>query len=317
MNDTENPLQPKEILRYPLDLQRDANNGIVKITIKERRDAQVMKHIFLPMPTGFNISDGASFTNFEKSTMSMGADVIKRGMAGFASGGVEGGLDAMGLSSRGASGSDLTGSASAFAADSAALGLLYFGGMPIGGMVAQEAAFAAGAAIDKGARSRFQDNPIREYSLTIQMSPKSQKENKEIDKIIKMLRGYTYANRGTNTFALDYPPEMLVEFYHGPADGDGTLNKFMPVLMPSYLKTVSTTYNPNTFGLHHDGGMEQYDLALSFGEIKRLTRDELETLEGNQLEQERHEELYKEQQDIAAAVRKAETEGKDLVIGED
>ena len=314
MSDTEKSLQPDEILRYPLDLQKDANNGIVKITVKERRNKQSMKHIFLPMPTGFNISDGASFTNFERGDMAMGMEVLGRGVKGFLDGGVDGFRESLNLNARGAT--DVAGGASAFSADAAAMGLLTYGGLPGGlGTGAQEAAFAAGAAIDKGARSRFQDKPIREYNLTIQMSPRNQKENKEIDKIIKMLRGYTYANRGTNTFALDYPPEMLVEFYHGPADGDGTLNKFMPVLLPSYLKTVSTTYNPNTFGLHHDGGMEQYDLALSFGEIKRLTRDELETLEGNKLEQDRHQELYFEAQLAAEAANRAlaaaNTEGED------
>ena len=300
-------LVPDEILRYPLNLQDEANNGIIKITIKERRASQIMKHIFLPMPTGFNISDGASFTNFERSGMSMGAKVIEEGVAGFLSGGVQGGLDAMGLNSRGAGMDDITGGASAFAADTAALGLLYFGGMPLGaGQMAQEAAFTAGAAIDKGARSRFQENTIREYNLTIQMSPKSEKENQAIDKIIKMLRGYSYANRGTNTFALDYPPEVLVEFYHGP----GKINEFMPVLMPSYLKSVATTYNPNTFGMHADGGMEQYDLALSFGEIKRLTRDELEVLESNKLSDNRHNELYLEQQLIAAGLKTVENKVK-------
>jgi len=311
MDEEENGLKPDEILRYPLNLQDDANNGIVKITIKERRDAQVMKHIFLPMPSGFNISDGASFTNFERSMGSMGFDIAKRGIAAFAEGGLDAAMRELNIGSRGAGMDDITGSASAFAADSAAMGLLAFGGLPGGlGTGSQEAAFAAGAAIDKGARSRFQENTIREYNLTIQMSPRNQKENKEIDKIIKMLRRYSYANRGSNTFALDYPPEMLVEFYHGPADGDGKLNEFMPVLMPSYLRTVSTTYNPNTFGLHGDGGMEQYDLALSFGEIKRLTRDELEALESNKLSDNRHNELYLEQQQIAEAAKKAENKIK-------
>ena len=293
-------LVPDEILRYPLDIQDDTNNGIVKISIKERRNKQSLKHIFLPAPSGFAISDGANFTNFEKGELAMGFDVLSRGVKGFMDGGVDGFRESLNLNNRGAT--DVAGGASAFSADAAAMGLLTYGGLPGGlGTGAQEAAFAAGAAIDKGARSRFQDNSIREFSLNVQMSPRNKKENKAIDKIIKMLRGYTYANRGTNTFALDYPPEMLVEFYYDT----GKRNTYMPVLMPSYLKSVSTTYNPNSFGLHADGGMEQYDLALSFGEVKRLTRDELETLEGNQHKEERHNELYYEAQLAAEAAERA------------
>ncbi len=282
-----------EIYRYPLDLGNSLEksaNGIVKITIKERKGEKKLLHFFLPAPSSFSFADGATFSNFEKGELGMAVDQIAKATKGFMDGGLEGAQAALGLNARGAS--DVAGGVSAFSADAAATLMVAAGGL----QSANEAAFAAGAAVDKGARQRFVDNTIREFSLNFQMSPRNKDENKAIDQIIKLLRRYTYASRGDNTFALNYPPEMLVEFYH-----KDKANKFMPVLMPSYLKGLSTTYNPNSFALHEDGGAEQYDLALNFGEIKRLTREELVKLEEKQLNEERHNELYKLQQNIAEA----------------
>ena len=42
--------------------------GMMKITIKERRDRQVMKHIFLPAPSGFNMPEGG-FTPTDMSAL--------------------------------------------------------------------------------------------------------------------------------------------------------------------------------------------------------------------------------------------------------
>lgn len=277
-----------EIYRYPLDLGNSLEksaNGIVKITIKERKGEKKLLHFFLPAPSSFSFADGASFSNLERSELSMAGQQIAKGLKGFVEGGITGVQDALGLNTRGAT--DAASGVGAFSADAAAVGLVLAGGL----QSTQEAAFAAGAAVDKGARSRFVENTIREFSLNFQMSPKNEKENKAIDEIIKLLRRYTYASQGDNTFALNYPPEMLVEFYHKDQP-----NKFMPVLMPSYLKGLSTTYNPNSFALHKDGGAEQYDMALNFGEIKRLTREELIALEEQQEEEKRHNELYKAQQ---------------------
>ena len=122
------------------------------------------------------------------------------------------------------------------------------------------------------------------------------------------MRAYTYASKGDNTFALNYPPEMIVEFYH-----KNKPNKFMPILLPSFLESVATNYNPNTVAMHEDGGMEQYNLSLSFVETKRLIREELETLIQNGKNNERHQELYAYQQAVLDAAQNLEEEGKKIV----
>ena len=285
-----------EKLYYPIDTTafESKANGFVKITIKERVLATAgegfLKHIFLPQPSNFSFSDSASYNEFEQGQLAKAAKVV--GQAGMNmigeminNGGPSmntllAGGDAFG-GTRGAG--DLTSGADAFSADLVAASLAAFGGMA----AVQELGFERGVAIDKGMRTRFDANPIRGFQLQIELAPTSSKENKAIQNIINTLTLNTYASQGSNVFGLNYPPEMLVEFYHA-----GKPNLNMPVLQPCFLESVQSNFNPNGYGLHADGAPEQYNLNLSFKEIKRLTQEELKSLRSKQATQERDNELY-------------------------
>ena len=274
------------------------NNGFIKITIKERRGAQNIRHIFLPQQSGFQFTDGASYNDLEQSNLFRAIGAGFNALKGQGEGLIAN------LQKR-AEGFDdgITSGLGNFSADAAAAALLAGGGLPFIGSSVGNFALQQGAAIDKGIRTRFNENPIRKYSLEFQLSPSDEKENETIHNIIEVLRAYTYASKGDNTFALNYPPEMIVEFYH-----KNKPNKFMPILLPSFLESVATNYNPNTVAMHEDGGMEQYNLSLSFVETKRLIREELETLIQNGKNEERHQELYAYQQAVLAAAQAAEAE---------
>ena len=300
---TTDPGQCYMPLKFPsgedlFNTDEGSNNGFIKITIKERRGAQNIRHIFLPQQSGFQFTDGASYNDLEQSNLFRAIGAGFNALKGQGEGLIAN------LQKR-AEGFEngITSGLGNFSADAAAAALLAGGGLPLIGSSVGNFALQQGAAIDKGIRTRFNENPIRKYSLEFQLSPSDEKENETIHNIIEVLRAYTYASKGDNTFALNYPPEMIVEFYH-----KNKPNKFMPILLPSFLESVATNYNPNTVAMHEDGGMEQYNLSLSFVETKRLIREELETLIQNGLNNERHQELYAYQQAVLEAAQAAEAE---------
>ena len=276
-----------EMFYYPIDTTafESKANGFVKITIKERtlmtQGEGFLKHIYLPQPSNFSFQDGATYNGFEQGQLAKAAKIGGQALIDFITGNNQGALDSIGADR--ANANDVVGSAEAFSADAVAAGLAMAGGMPI----VQELGFERGVAIDKGTRTRFLDNPIRSYQLQFEMAPESEKENKAIQTIIELLTTNTYASEGSNVFGLNYPPEMIVAFYHNSLP-----NLNMPALQPSFLQSVQVNYNPNGYGLHHDGAPESYNLNLSFTEIKRLTQEELISLRTKQKDKIRDAELY-------------------------
>ena len=286
-----------EMFYYPIDTTafESKANGFVKITIKERtlttQGEGFLKHIYLPQPSNFSFQDGATYNGFEQVQTAKAVKLGGQALLDL----FNTGEDTLGIGRLDTS--DKLGSAEAFSADAVAAGLAMAGGMPI----AQEIGFERGVAIDKGTRTRFVDNPIRTYQLQFEMAPESEKENKAIQTIIELLTTNTYASEGSNVFGLNYPPEMIVAFYHNSLP-----NLNMPALQPSFLQSVQVNYNPNGYGLHHDGAPESYNLNLSFTEIKRLTQEELTSLRTKQKNKIRDAELYD------TTLRKVlETTGKD------
>ena len=272
-----------EILYYPLRLESELDKGtsMLKFTIIERRDRSKITHIYTPAPNQFTISDGASYDTIDKGDIQMAFGGAMN-LAG------EGLSALMGEQTRFNSGGAQ--SAESFSADLAVTGLLFGGGIPFIGGAMGEFAFQAGAAVDKGERTKFLANAIRSYSFMIEFSPESSKENKEIVEIIETFRRYTYASRGQNVLSLNYPPEILCEFFNGDKR-----NPNFPTLAPSYLEGVQSNYNPNTFALHTDGAPETYTLNLTFKEAKKLIREEIDELRNAKESDARHKELYKNQ----------------------
>ena len=270
-----------EILYYPLRLESELDKGtsMLKFTIIERRDRSKITHIYTPAPNQFTISDSASYDTLEKNDIAMafggGLSLAREGVNAL-----------MGNETRFNSGGAQ--SAESFSADLAVTGLLFGGGIPYIGGQMNEIAFAAGAAVNKGERTRFVSNAVRNYSFMIEFSPESSKENKEIIEIIETFRRYTYASRGQNVLSLNYPPEILCEFFNGDKR-----NPNFPTLAPSFLESVQSNYNPNTFALHSDGGAETYTLNLAFKETKKLIREEIDELRNAKESDSRHKELYK------------------------
>ncbi len=288
-------LEPTEVLYYPSRLESDLSKGtsMLKFTIIERRHREIMKHIYLPSPNSFNLNDGASYDSLDKGD-------IQQAFGGAAS------LLGQVIRGEGARGGDAAG-AESFTADLAVTGLLFGGGIPVIGGSMNEIAFQAGAAANKQERTRFVGNAIRTFSFQIELSPESSDENKKIVKILDTFRRYLYASKGTNVLALDYPPEFLVEFYNGK-----TVNTNFPVFAPAYLESIQTTYNPNTFALHTDGGAETYTLNLTFKESRKLIREEIDELKANQESNTRHQELYKNQYLTADQVAQLERGARKL-----
>ena len=93
----------------------------------------------------------------------------------------------------------------------------------------------------------------------------------------------SYPLKGINRLALNYPPEVIVNFKNTNENGELTHNEHYPALLPAFITGVDTDYSVDTIAHHRDGSPQSYTLKLQFTEVKRLIRDELETLEAVRL----------------------------------
>lgn len=296
-------------IAYPRDLDNfDTKQNIVHFCIMERRGFRNIHNIYLPQPGNFTISDSAQYDEIERSAMAnlaMGGGAL-----------ADKAINAlMNPGSFNAKNMFNTESLSSLAADAAVVNTLVTGGLPLIGSISGELAYAAGATQDRGQRTRYTNNTIREFSFEFTMQAKNKQETNDIKNIIDMFRKFSYPLKGSNNLALSYPPEVIVTFRHS-LDGKMVPNPYMPALLPAFLKGISTDYNPNTIATHTDGSPQAYKISLNFVEVKRLIRDELEGLEQSRIQQREHELFYATTTEVADALTDLNGSNPGLLSGE-
>ena len=132
-------------------------------------------------------------------------------------------------------------------------------------------------ALHPNLRNRFEGVSLRGFTFTFKFLPKSARESIEVQKIIKFFRFHAYPEQipPDTSFGVgyEYPNLFKIQLLSGAGGGNfeevGTPIKF------SYLRSISTNYNPQTPVLHDDGSPIEIDLTLSFIENKSLTRQDI------------------------------------------
>jgi len=129
--------------------------------------------------------------------------------------------------------------------------------------------------INPNTRALFRGVTIREFSFTFKMIASSAKEAQTVEKIIKHFRKEMYPEvydptSGGLPLAYKFPNAFGIEFlYKGQEAKISKIDK-------CFLRTASTTYNPQSSSFHTDGQPVEIDLTLNFTEMRTLSKQDIE-----------------------------------------
>jgi len=133
-------------------------------------------------------------------------------------------------------------------------------------------------ALHPNIRNRFTGVSLRSFSFAFKFLPKSQRESDEIKKIVKFFRFHAYPHQipPDTSFGVgyEYPSLFKIQLLSGAPEGSSYYNVGTPIKF-SYLRSISTSYNPTTPVLHDDGAPTEVDLSLTFTEHKTLHRGDI------------------------------------------
>lgn len=132
------------------------------------------------------------------------------------------------------------------------------------------AAVAAGTGITANPhrRSVFQDVSLRQFSFNFIMQPLSLREAEASKDIVKFFRTNLYPEQiGSDVYK--FPTKFKIRFKYGDKE---VANK----LLPAYLTSVQTQYNPRSSSFHKDGEFTEIGISLTFQEETTLTRQLVE-----------------------------------------
>jgi len=135
------------------------------------------------------------------------------------------------------------------------------------------------ATMNPNIRTNFNGVAVREFNFQFQFIPVSAEESLAIKSIIKFFRFHSYPEEispiGTSfSVGLEYPNMFKIRLLSN-AGGKHFKNIGTPIKL-SYLKSVSTTYNPTSPVLHEDGAPTEITMGLTFVEYKAQTRKDIE-----------------------------------------
>ena len=240
----------QETYIFPSSLRADADNGHPCVQFKVMQPANTTQdvNIFLYQPSGVSVIDGASYTNLDM------------GLLGAASGLADSG-----------------GKTKFTQSDAVAAGLLgkdavaSFTGLDIakGGAVG---ALKSGVAANPYTRVAFEGTSLRTFEFNFKLVAESAEETEIAKKIERTFRKFLYPERA-GAIALAYPPLFQITYF---TNGEESL--YMPRIKPSYLTSLTTTFNESTNAVFQGTGAPiEITLALSFQEERQLVRQDLYT----------------------------------------
>ena len=243
-------------LIFPASLASDATKGDnhVRLEIHELENGVRINPyiIHLHYPIGFAVTDAGSYGTMDAGAVGAGMKAVLQGL-GFSN------SDQTQLT-----GSDLKAAASANAELAS--------GIPGIDMFAKGArikAMEAGIAQNPFTYVTYEGHQLRSFTMDFKLISESEKEAETIRKIIDVIRNYSMPE-STGSLSIQYPAHFEIEFYQG-----GEPNPFMPKIFTCHLTSLATTYNATSNIFHADGAPLETDMALSFQEIKTLTRGDL------------------------------------------
>lgn len=250
---TENSDKAKEestIFTFPARLRAETDNGAAHIRFKviDKNETGPTVHLFMPL--GVNVPDAAAYTTMDLGLVGGGESFLKNAAAGDA---------AVQSSDMIAAGATAGGIAATKFGDSLGVGALTGG----------TAQLRAGVASNPYTETQYTGSNIRSFGFTFKLVSESAAEADTALAIENFFRENMYPEEGGD-FTLKYPNRFKIEFYNG-----ASINKYMPTIKECYLLSLNTTYNATSNAFHDKGQPVEVDIAVTFQEVKALTRGDL------------------------------------------
>lgn len=148
----------------------------------------------------------------------------------------------------------------------------------VGSEIGQAAQISGAVAVNPNVRSAFRGVALREFSFTFKFIARSQKEARQVEKIIKYFRVYSYPESieaGGISAGYKYPDMFEIDVRHEP-----TGKRVGTKIQDCFLRSVSTNYNPSSMSFHSDGRPVEIDLSLNFIEERTLSRKDIDQVDG-------------------------------------
>ena len=133
---------------------------------------------------------------------------------------------------------------------------------------------ATGVTVHPNSRALFKSVHLRSFAFSFKMIASSQAEAIQIQEIIKGFRTELYPEEITASENSDikagyvYPNKFDITMTY---KGSRVATKFLR----SYLRSVTTTYNPSSMGWHLGGYPSEVDLTLNFSEPRTLSKQDI------------------------------------------
>lgn len=230
--------------------------------VKEILEGNGPDVVTLYLPQGLNIRDGASYENVDLGIL---GGAVEQGIKS-GSNMVQAGMNALADEGKSFIDSFKTGIGSNAANIAALRASKYFGD------TAQSAVRSATrTTINPNTKALFRSIPLREFSFTWKMIPDSKKESENIKRIIKWFRTELYPeeiNGGDFSIAYKFPNKIAIGAYH---NGTPVATK----ILPSFIQSVSVTYNGSNMSFHEEGDFTEVDLTVNFLESRPLKKKEV------------------------------------------
>jgi hypothetical protein len=251
-----------EGLMYPLELRNQPNRPCIEFTAYDTSSGDVrLKTIWFPCPAGIEISDQASYNTIDLGAL--GGALNAAIEAAKAGDGIKGALSNAGKSL-------VNQVKAARAGEIAAIASMAVPGY------GDKLQFKAKTILNPNTNTTFTGNTVRSFNFSFKMIARSEVEAKEIQRIHKTFRKYTYADSNGNqqNLTLRYPPVWRIRFL----DGQKNENKYIPKIYSCYLQGITSTFNSTSATFHTDGSPLEVDVNISFQETRALTRFDIENM---------------------------------------
>ena len=234
-------------LVFPASLRAKADKGTAHVGFAYMDGDNIGGSCHLFIPLGFSVPDSASYTSIELGAVG-GAENAMKGE----------GVGALTLA-------DVT----AAAAASGAIVGQQLGSAGIGGALGSISNLRAGLAANPYTETQYTGSGIRSFGFTFKLVSESSAEADTALAVENFFRDNMYPEKAGAT-QLKYPNRFRIEFFNGDSK-----NKYMPHINECYLLSLQTTYNSTTNAFHDKGQPVEIDIALTFQEVKALTREDL------------------------------------------
>ena len=139
------------------------------------------------------------------------------------------------------------------------------------GEIADGISSATGITANPHKRSLFRDVAIRNFTFTFLLSPSTAEEATAINNIVKFFRINAYPEKIGAGLAYKFPTTFRIQMKY-----NGKLMADAPKILPCYLTSVNTVFNPRSSSFFKDGRFNETQLSLNFMEERPLDKKEIE-----------------------------------------